>query len=553
MGNPAARKAFVMDALSVPCFFFDLNGTVLYANESAYEGLGYADGELEGVDITDLDSSFSAGIWNEVRDSIIVDSSLKYESHISRKTGEVIPYEFHFQYFERSGERLICALAFDIHDRKNMEADIISAREAALETAVELKRKTRIAEEALERVNALKLRQDGDYYLTSMLLKPFQVNGAEGPAQVKWLVKQKTQFTYRKWQSEIGGDICMAEPVVLRNRKYTFFVAADAMGKANQGACGALLLGTIVRTYLERTKKSGQIAQVFPERWLRHLHDELCAGFFGFDSLMMISVFAGLVDEQSGWLYYFNAEQPRPVSYLGGTARFIGRDETCAKIGMPATSAEVVIELHQLSSGETLFVGSDGKDDIRLAGGQNVNEDSELFLRIVEKSQGDLDTILTETEKAGKLIDDYSVLSVSLALRERPHSEEVEVLWSEYRSGKNPEAPQRILELDPNHTGALAAISNRYLQQADVVAGAEYLRRYAELRPDDLKALFALAWQYWKRKETGLAIDVAERISNRDASLQNPKLRKKILSLLAGIYKEQKNPRETLIRARIGA
>jgi Stage II sporulation protein E (SpoIIE) len=550
-GSDTGSKAFVMDALSVPCFLLNLAGTVVYANRSAYEHLKYDSNELIGIHITGLDAAFSDALWKDLCAMIVEDSSLKYESHISTKTAHAIPYEFHFQYFERGAEKFICALAFNITDRKDMEADMIAAREAALESAIELREKTRLVEEALKKVNALKLKQDGDYYLTSMLLQPFQVNRSQSAAvQVDWLVRQKTQFTYKKWNAEIGGDLCLSDSISLMNRHFTFFVAADAMGKANQGACGALILATIVRTYVERTKKSSQMNQAYPERWLKLLHSELQAGFAGFEGLMMISAFIGLVDEASGWMYFFNSEQPQLVSYRNGKARYVCRENPCEKIGLPLSQEGIIIDLYEIQPREVMVIGSDGRDDIRISG-DAISDDPAMFLRHVEEAGADLQRIWQNTLKTGEVIDDFSLLSIQLKepTVNTPRNDEVDRLMERYYRLKDISALKQALELRENHIPALAALSNRYIKNGNIELSTLYLSRYSDLVPKDLKAIYALGTQFCRLEQYERAIDVLERITSRCAEAEEKILVRKILGLLAGLYKKLKNPREQTIRS----
>lgn len=541
------RSAYVVEALCVPFFFFDLEGHVTYANSGAHLQFGYGTGELTGLHISALDAGLSGSLWQQVAEAIVQEKQLSYESHAQSQNGMVIPCEFKFQCHDRSDRTFITALVHDISDRKGVEADIIAAREQALE-------KTRLAEEALERVNQLKLKQDGDYYLTSLLLQPFQVNRT-GKSRIRtdWIVRQKTQFAYKKWKSEIGGDICIADEIELRGRPYTFFVIADAMGKANQGACGALLLATIVRTYMARTKKSKQQKNLYPERWLRLLHDELGEGFAGFEGLMMISAVAGLVDQQGHHLYFFNAEQPRPVSYLDGKAGFIGRENAGLKIGMPGEPTEVAIELHTLKPGETIIFGSDGRDDIRLGDDGAINASEELFLSIAESTGGDLKAILQKTQELGEIIDDYSLLSIHLPAGEektrRPAASEA--LFEYFQATGEVNAIERVLERDPHDLRALAVLSNHYLKAGEGESATRYLQRYCDLRPDNLQGIYALIRQYCKLGDYSSAMDIAERITNRVIGAEEGITRKKILTLLAALYRRAGNPRAEIIAAKI--
>jgi hypothetical protein len=113
-----------------------------------------------------------------------------------------------------------------------------------LESKVE--ERTRELSETLSTVQMLKRQQDGDYFLTSLLIKSLTAKDTiTDEVHVKFKLKQKKQFEFQKKWSEIGGDLCRSEVIKLRNKKYTVFFNADVMGKSMQGAGGALVLGAV--------------------------------------------------------------------------------------------------------------------------------------------------------------------------------------------------------------------------------------------------------------------------------------------------------------------
>ena len=126
-----------------------------------------------------------------------------------------------------------------IENRKQSQEELVQLN-ASLETKVV--QRTAELSETLQQVQELKVKQDGDYFLTSLLLTPLQSNGNEEGKNVKsqFFIKQFKQFTFRKWEAELGGDICMTDTIKLNNRHYLFFVNADAMGKSIQGAGGTV-------------------------------------------------------------------------------------------------------------------------------------------------------------------------------------------------------------------------------------------------------------------------------------------------------------------------
>ncbi|MCX7997508.1 MAG: SpoIIE family protein phosphatase, partial [Leptospiraceae bacterium] len=176
--------------------------------------------------------------------------------------------------------------------------------------------KTKELKQSLEEIKRLKELQDGDYFLTSLLIKPLSRGSLETDrVKIETLVRQKKTFVFRNKKAEIGGDLCVADSIQLRNRKYCVFLNADAMGKSIQGAGGVLVLGTVFKSILTRTHESPHDYKKSPERWLKDCFKELQSIFVSFDGSMIISAIVGLVDEETGTLYYINAEHPWAVLY----------------------------------------------------------------------------------------------------------------------------------------------------------------------------------------------------------------------------------------------
>ncbi|HNH07449.1 MAG TPA: HAMP domain-containing protein, partial [Leptospiraceae bacterium] len=122
---------------------------------------------------------------------------------------------------------------------------------------------------SLQEVQTLKIAQDGDYYLTSLLLSPLQPNNNRSSRiKTEFLIEQKKKFTFRKWDSEIGGDICITDTIKLLNKEYTVFINGDAMGKSIQGAGGALVLGVVFNAGLMRSRVE-KYQGIHPEAWLK--------------------------------------------------------------------------------------------------------------------------------------------------------------------------------------------------------------------------------------------------------------------------------------------
>lgn len=272
-------------------------------------------------------------------------------------------------------------------------------------------------EAQIKRINELKTQQDGDYFLTSQLLHPLALNEAvPSRVRVEFLTEQKKKFQFKHWHSEIGGDISSSNTVYLRNKKYVAFMNGDAMGKSIQGAGGALVLGTVFKSFLHRTQNDEMSRFMFPEQWLRDCYDELHHVMISFDGRMLVSAVIGLIDEDSGFLYYINAEHPWIVILRNGEARFIEEELTLRKLGMPENDELFRVKTYRLLKGDQIFAGSDGRDDISLGrddlGNSMINTDETLFLRVIEQTGGDLTRIREELLQKGDITDDLSLVRI---------------------------------------------------------------------------------------------------------------------------------------------
>lgn len=114
---------------------------------------------------------------------------------------------------------LSVSLEVNVHDELgyvtrsfNKMVDSIRDKNKQLEeyaNMLELKveERTRDLEKSLKEIEKLKEKQDGDYFLTSLLLKPLNVNEVndDGIVKVETKIDYFKKFRFRHWNSEIGG------------------------------------------------------------------------------------------------------------------------------------------------------------------------------------------------------------------------------------------------------------------------------------------------------------------------------------------------------------
>jgi hypothetical protein len=119
----------------------------------------------------------------------------------------------------------------------------------------------------LNTVNKLKTQQDGDYFLTSLLLEPFMKNNSSSEkVKVDLLLIQKKKFEFYGKEQQIGGDLCHSQNLLLNGKNYILFFNSDSMGKSLQGAGGAIVFGSVFFSIIERTKSGAFTKDMSPER-----------------------------------------------------------------------------------------------------------------------------------------------------------------------------------------------------------------------------------------------------------------------------------------------
>lgn len=407
--------------------------------------------------------------------------------------------------------------------------------------------RTRELQESLGHIRSLKNQQDGDYFLTSLLLRPLNGNYANNrQIKVQIFMRQKKTFEFRSRANEIGGDICLAHSIRLRGRDYTLFLNGDAMGKSMQGAGGSLVLGAVMQSIVERTKLSPKEQVLYPERWLKSVFLELQKTFESFDGSMLVSVVMGLADEKNGFIYFINAEHPWSAVLRDGKAFFVEQGLSLRKLGTLGVSMGIRVQTFEMRPGDLFVIGSDGRDDLMLgsdsSGARVINEDETLFLRLLEKSGGDLARLYELCAQTGEITDDFSLLSLHyLPEAEIPElRHDVRQKISQARRllrEKNYAAASELLlaayEIRNEDHHIERALAHLALKSGRMAEAAQYFERYCDACPHDTQAIETLGNILTRLGEYEKAVDVLTRLRIRDP--KNERLRKAV----ARVYRLQ--------------
>ncbi len=398
---------------------------------------------------------------------------------------------------------------------------------------IELVEKNELVKDSLNKIQILKEKQDGDYFLTSLLIEPLSENTVKSDyVKVDFYIQEKKRFKFRKWEKEIGGDICIAHTITLYGKPYTLFLNADAMGKSIQGAGGILVMGAIFKSIVERTKASPLSQKIYPETWLINAFNEMRGVFNTFDGSMLISLVMGLVDDASGLVYYVNAEHPWTVIFRNGKALFIEHEITFRKLGTVGVEETPYVRILQLQADDVLIMGSDGRDDIALAnqpeGQRKINSDETVFLKFVEQSGGDLMRLVDIIADKGEITDDLSLLRISYLKAESniPLVDIPKVIYHAKQKAqmavdsRNYAEAIQILEtdcvLENPHPTILKNLTKLLYQTNDFDRMCHYAMQYIELMPSDSETIF-LTILCQKRLGNFLkAAELGERLILRD-------------------------------------
>lgn len=458
----------------------------------------------------------------------------KLDIHIPVKVSD------EFGYLSQSFNEMISS----IKDSKEQLQDYAQNLEA------KVKERTQKLADSLEHIQKLKEQQDGDYFLTTLLIKPLTLKQTQSDkVKIDFFIKQKKEFKFRNRNLEIGGDICIAQDTNLKGKKYIAFLNADAMGKSIQGAGGILVLGSVFHSILQRTQTLEKSADVFPEVWVKLTFKEMQKVFESFEGSMLISLIFGLVEEETGVVYFINAEHPWMILYRDKKANFIEDELNFRKLGTTGMNGKVFISTFKLESGDLLVMGSDGKDDLVLSqkeGERSINEDERLFLRNFEKADGDLQKVYDVITSEYELMDDLSLLSVRYT-NEKEHNyessfdRELEILNTARDYGKQKNNQQVLNTLKegfvelPISSKIGNALINSYLKLKNFKEANELSKVYLLSNPLDTKAMIKFAYSYKMLGEYNKAIEILERIRSRDPSNM------KNLILLAELYEKVQN------------
>lgn len=250
---------------------------------------------------------------------------------------------------------------------------------------------------------------------------------------------------------------------------------------------------------------------------------------FGF---MLVSLVLGLVDTQTGLLYYVNAEHPWSILYRGNAASFIENELSLRKLGMSA-DGRITVRVFEMQPGDVLICGSDGRDDILLHtpdGRPKMNEDEDLILSAVVSAKGELPQVYEICAQRGEITDDYSLLKIAYFGDTMPETEKTAMRSASgayYRAQNYLKAiaeGEKYLNSRPADTQFMRFLSRCHRLAGNYEIAIDLAERLRLRQPDDTRNLTNLAAMHILRGDASRAQQLVAEIRALDA--QYPALRK---------------------------
>ncbi|MFN3604993.1 MAG: SpoIIE family protein phosphatase [Leptonema sp. (in: bacteria)] len=377
----------------------------------------------------------------------------------------------------------------------------------------------------LKKIQKLTFQRKADFYLIYQLFEPFlkfQIRSTY--FKVYTILQQLDSFKFNKTKFRIGGDYIYLKEIFLRNRRYLFFINADAMGKSLQGIGGIIVLSSILSAILKRTEKIKTEQQKYPETWLKYTSIEIQEVLETFDSFMMISCVIGLMDEETGFVYFLNFDHPKPLIITSKKESYFVDSKIYKKLGFPEENHSLQIHRFSLNFQDYWVLYSDGCIEIELQ--NKINENETIIQEMLLKTNEDLSNFLEVLQKTGSIKDDISLLKIQYL--QKPN---IKI-----------QKENEEIALDENTKLKIEKSLFQYLKERKYKEITYLLSKFLEVYPYNDDLLYYLSYSYRKLKQWNLAIETGERLLNF-----NMLYKKNYLNLIFCYYKISNSSRiETL-------
>jgi len=306
-------------------------------------------------------------------------------------------------------------------------------------------------------------------------------------------------------------------------------VNSDAMGKSIQGAGGALVLGAVFSSIVERTLFAAEVRAQSPERWLKNAFLDLQKVFVGFDGTMLVSLFIGLVDDETGAMYYINAEHPHAILYRKNRAEFLPGQPMFFKLGTTGLDSRINVQVIRLEPDDVILAASDGRDELVPPGtarGDKTQFDETHFLGVVDATEGSLERLQDLIDRFGDLSDDISVVRAGF-MEDRPLrgviSEAAKASLNQAVAKANAGdidgaialAEETLLEQNRN-ADALAVLARLHVRKKNWKDALNAGRKALEIDPARTSLFYPVTFAARKCMDLETAVQLGERLRIRE-------------------------------------
>lgn len=184
-----------------------------------------------------------------------------------------------------------------------------------------------------------------------------------------------------------------------------------------------------------------------------------------------------------------------------GVATFIDNELTLRKIGMPENDELLRVRVFQLLNGDQVFVGSDGRDDIAIwQDGLDqpvINTDETLFLRVIEKTGGDLHKIREELARIGEITDDLSLVRIRYdGSTVASHQRDLAVL-KKHALGRDYAAAiaelEQLYRQEPRNPAIVYELALAHFRMKNFARAAVFGEEYCDYDPTDLGMIYMVS------------------------------------------------------------